>query len=407
MNRPSMLFDNTGTHHGDPHLVMYLAAIEGRLADFCRMFNALSEQEKERYYADTFPTEKGEGDSYSPLHYYAENGMEQGVRLLVQDLHFNVNQYASRWVKTPLSCAASEGNYGICHFLLENGADPNRGGDLGERPLYQAVCSGNLALVRLLLQRGANPPSIISYDSRGNSYGTALNVLLQGRKSQETKLAITRLLVQYNGRASKFLQTTLDYIIRSNKYNSYSQDDAAYNNCAILLAAGVEPSDRAMPLAIKTNKQRIFRMLLQYGVDPFRQHGQQHVPNNDQDENDVAAVAPSPFLQAAASCTSDNTAIFESLLDHWDERFSSSNGKDSNGDHAIHVVLRYPEASLTAVQLVMKRQAKNLMKKPGFLPFDLVESNARLEVIYYVLRQCANELAPLLPRSTTTTPTDD
>lgn len=378
----------TSTRDGDPHLVLYLAAVHGNLADFCLIFNGLREQEKERYYADTYLTEEGHDDSYSPLHFCAENGNEEGVRVLVQDLNFNLNQYASRWRKTPLGCAVSEEHFDICRLLLENGADPNRG-DPGYGPLYLAVCSGNTEIVSLLLQHGANQHCIRGYFDTRPTYccATALNILLRSRKSKETKLAICRLFVQH-GRDSKFLQTTLDNIIRRIRY---MPDDAG--NCETLLEAGVEPSYQAMHLAIKTKKEPIFQLLVQYGVDPFRQL-------EDPNEHDGHVQAPSPFHEAAASCV-DDMGIFKSLLDLWDDRFVASGGKNANGDYVIHLLLRYPDACLPAVKLVVKRQAKYLSQKQGFFPLGLAD--AQLDVIYFVLSQCANDLVELLPTTTTTT----
>jgi Ankyrin repeats (3 copies)/Ankyrin repeat len=411
MNRdrpPGAMQDPTSapTHHGDDsHLVLYLAAVTRHVADFCRIFNGLCEQDQERYYADTYPDEEGQDDSFSPLHFCAENGNADGVRVLAQDLNFNLNQYASRWRKTPLGCAVSEEHYDICRFLLENGADPNRGGP-GYRPLYLAACNGNTEIVRLLLQHGANQNCIRGYfdDSRKNvcCTATALNILLRSRKSKETKLTICRLLVKHGGRDSKFLQTTLDKIIKTRIRHMPADDANDANNCEILLEAGVEPSYQAMHLAIKTKKEAIFRLLLQYGVDPFRQ--QQQLDPNEHDDADVHQHAPSPFLEAAATCGDDDTGILESLLDLWDERFAANGGKNTNGDYAIHVLLRYPDICDPAVKLVVNRQAKYLSLKPGFFPFGLAE-NARLDVIYFVLRYCANDLIQLLPTTTTATTT--
>lgn len=42
-----------------------------------------------------------------------------------------------------------------CRLLLENGANPNRQGDLGYTPLHYAVMAQNRELADLLLQHGA------------------------------------------------------------------------------------------------------------------------------------------------------------------------------------------------------------------------------------------------------------
>jgi hypothetical protein len=394
-----------------PHLRLYLAAIHGQFAEFRSIFNGLSEKDRERYFADTFPNEQGSEDSYSPLHFFAENGNEEGVRMLAQQFHFNLNQIASRWRKTPLGCAILDEHVDIIRFLLENGADPNRICGPGQVPLYLAVLSGNTTIVRLLLQHGADPHAVRGYFDDTTltfSRSTALNVLLRSQKSKETKLDICRLFVQYGGCDSKFLQITLDNIIT--RLLEYEHVPVDSDRCVMLLEAGVKPSFQAMPLAIQAKNEPIFRLLLQYGVDPFRQdqnneHYYGAAADADVDTKGLRLHARcSPFIEAAAICGQDNdeigTVIFDSLLDQWEERFAAHGGKNSNGEYAIHHLLSSSSDSnvslLPAIQRVMMQRqgAQDLMQKPGFFPFDLLaaSNNASLDVIYFVLRHCANEL---------------
>src|SRR5690242_11858285 len=52
--------------------------------------------------------------------------------------------------RTPLQYAASAGNLEIARFLIENGANVNRGRvDNGATPLYAAVSQGHLEVIRL------------------------------------------------------------------------------------------------------------------------------------------------------------------------------------------------------------------------------------------------------------------
>jgi ankyrin repeat protein len=61
-----------------------------------------------------------------------------------------------------LNGAAFHGHWQLCQFIIENGADVNRGQqDTGETPLHAALCTRNrLAhdlVIRVLLAAGANP----------------------------------------------------------------------------------------------------------------------------------------------------------------------------------------------------------------------------------------------------------
>jgi len=53
------------------------------------------------------------------------------------------------------------GHWRLCQFLIEHGADVNRGGDTGETPLHAALCKANRPVydevVKVLLAKGANP----------------------------------------------------------------------------------------------------------------------------------------------------------------------------------------------------------------------------------------------------------
>jgi hypothetical protein len=165
----------------------------------------------------------------------------------------------------------------------------------------------------------------------------------------------------------------------------YAIKGAENESCEILLEAGLNPShDRwVWDCAIQQQNAPVCRLLVQYGADPFMEE--------QGDENDVNAT--SPFLAAAR--LSDIT-IFEFFLDLWDERFSSTGGKNGDGDYPLHVVCCDPHVSLQAIELLVNRQADVLAVvdgEQGLLPFHFAANwGASLDVIFYLLQHCPDAL---------------
>lgn len=59
---------------------------------------------------------------------------------------------------SPLHWAALNNHFGICQFLLEQGANANAlGGDLQAPPIHWAICKGLLKITALLIKFGADP----------------------------------------------------------------------------------------------------------------------------------------------------------------------------------------------------------------------------------------------------------
>ena len=106
-------------------------------------------------------------DGYTPLHYAAERGRGDVVRVLsaavrstgdgnaVRRLHAYVN-IADRHGRTPLHSAAVRGHGDVVRMLLEAGTHVNIADQYGDTPLSYATAQGNQDVVRMLLEAGAD-----------------------------------------------------------------------------------------------------------------------------------------------------------------------------------------------------------------------------------------------------------
>ncbi|KAF3393739.1 putative ankyrin repeat protein [Penicillium rolfsii] len=94
----------------------------------------------------------------TPLHYAAENGHQDVVKLLL-DKGADSNIKDNYRSLTPLHYAVENGNWEVLKLLLEYGANPNIEGNgfYNQTPLYDAVEKDNQEMVKLLLDKGADP----------------------------------------------------------------------------------------------------------------------------------------------------------------------------------------------------------------------------------------------------------
>ncbi|CAN0006370.1 unnamed protein product [Choristocarpus tenellus] len=101
---------------------------------------------------------------YTPLHWAAQKGHADIVRLLVGNgALVNVRD---KWKRTPLHRAAKEGHVEVVKALLEAGAEINAQGDANWTPLHCGSFHGRLDVVKMLVDSGADPTAT---DDRGRS----------------------------------------------------------------------------------------------------------------------------------------------------------------------------------------------------------------------------------------------
>ncbi|HEX9473025.1 MAG TPA: ankyrin repeat domain-containing protein [Steroidobacteraceae bacterium] len=84
------------------------------------------------------------------------------IRRLVAEEHYDVNKRTSGTGETALQSAATAGQTNIVVFLLDHGADPNRGDAGNMTPLHGASYGNHPEAARLLLRAGAHVDEVLS-----------------------------------------------------------------------------------------------------------------------------------------------------------------------------------------------------------------------------------------------------
>src|ERR1700720_1225487 len=106
------------------------------------------------------------------------------IKLLMQS-GSNVNSADNRG-RTPLYVAAIGGKSNVVDYLLNNGADPNKGASWkgNQRPLHVAAEYGNVEIIQNLLHHGAK------IDARTTAGETALHYAAWNGRSAAVKLLL-------------------------------------------------------------------------------------------------------------------------------------------------------------------------------------------------------------------------
>jgi ankyrin repeat protein len=89
------------------------------------------------------------------LHWAAQDGHTEIMGMLV-GAGMSIDQLTRDGSSTALEIAAGQGHYKACEWLLDHGADINRGLGGSPTPIFSAIYSKSLKLVQLFVERGAN-----------------------------------------------------------------------------------------------------------------------------------------------------------------------------------------------------------------------------------------------------------
>ena len=98
---------------------------------------------------------KGDNENKNPLHWAAEKGHLECVKLLLE-AKADPNK-GDKWDNSPLHMAANNGSAECIRLLLEAKADPNKGDNENRTPLHGAAEKGQAKCVKLLLEAKADP----------------------------------------------------------------------------------------------------------------------------------------------------------------------------------------------------------------------------------------------------------
>lgn len=398
--------------------------------------------------------------SHNPLVAAAKMGHVDLVRYYLKDCKIHPDEVDGE-KKTGLQWARQRGHLEVCRVLVEQGADPYFGGSgCGGLLLYAAIRRGNVDLIRTLVRCGGVDPDngmkplkpgersfnqtpldvalfagqvsalealleegavALSVDSRFMPAGPALFSSRGGAQAQEetrklfVKLATT---LESSDPRRKFAADFIDASFRSALSFSMPNKSRNPNNSNKIMnsSRGNRPT---IPVPAGFY-HRCCRKLLEAGINVHSQNdkGQSllhHALQLLSSQNGSDCQAPTEVFQICiallehgllpthqnlsqllfrASCLEDE-AILQSILQFWANRHPG--GRDPQGDTALHVVCRNPQATLQAVQIALRQNPQSIDAcdtQQGFIPIQsaCLCSQGKLDVAYYLLRQKPNLL---------------
>lgn len=125
------------------------------------------------------------------LHWAAQKGHIDIMGILL-NAGLPVDCLTSDGRSTPLNTAAGQGRDIACEWLLDHGADINRGLGKTATPIFSAIYGKNLKIVELFVERGANLDATFSEPKQdilgyAEAYGTPeIAAFLRTAKNQQS-----------------------------------------------------------------------------------------------------------------------------------------------------------------------------------------------------------------------------
>jgi len=127
---------------------------------------------------------KNQKMKWYPVPDAASDGKDLAVKFLVEE-GADIDAMGGLHCITALDCGIRCGNFGLAKFLLDNGANIDKGDTFGKTPLMRAAANCSIEKMSFLLENGANP------DAMDQNNGTALKLA-----SEYGHIEAVRLLVE-------------------------------------------------------------------------------------------------------------------------------------------------------------------------------------------------------------------
>ena len=240
------------------------------------------------------------GDGLTALHLASSNDRKEIVELLIKS-GAEIDP-KDKIGLTPFLTAVKTNHLEIAKLLFENGANIHELSAENVSALHFAVNHG-LETTRFLIENGVNP-------NAKSLKGTTVIHKVAAHNSNQAELI--QLLIKF-GADIEILHDTINWTAIN--YAVYS---GSKENVQVLLDNGAKIHDKSLVaqtsllfLAVKFNREEIFKMLINYGAVVNKEEG---------------------MILLQQACSQGNKNIIEILIDHGVD----INAKTSNGGTALH-----------------------------------------------------------------------
>ena len=267
------------------------------------------------------------------IHEACQNGLKLITEALIK-VGTNVNSKDENFL-TPLHLATLKNHKEIVQLLLKNGAEIDPKDKFGLTPFLTAVKTNHLEIVKLLFENGANIHELsaenVSALHFAVNHGLEMTrFLLENGVNPNAKslkgTTVIHKVAAHNSNQTELIQLLIkfgaDIEILHDTINWTAINYAVYSgskeNVQVLLDNGAKIHDKSLVaqtsllfLAVKFNREEIFKMLINYGAVVNKEEG---------------------MILLQQACSQGNKNIIEILIEHGVD----INAKTSNGGTALH-----------------------------------------------------------------------